>query len=315
MKYLTKVSLGILFILTIAIACKNRYKDASKHNPGDEFPPEMVDFIAADTAPLFSGSGTNTWDKKIRERGFILYEDSIYKMWYTGYNPDIAREKFLGYATSTDGINWFRYSDKPVFREKWTEDIFVTKYRDVYYMFAEGDQDIAHLMTSSDGINWMEQGDLIITTTKGDTISGPYGTPTVWIEKDKWYLFYERNDSAIWLAESGDRINWQNIQDEPVLKCGPDSYDIAAVAVNQVIKWKGNYFMYYHATSSLDWQHPVSPVIWTSNVAMSEDLVHWVKYPGNPIVKDDHSSPILVFDQNGPNLYTMHSKVCRFVHN
>jgi hypothetical protein len=51
---------------------------------------------------------------------------------------------------------------------------------------------------------------------------------------------------------------------------------------------------------------------WTSNVAMSKDLIHWTKYPGNPIVKGDFSSPITVFDGKQFRLYTMHPSVCLY---
>jgi sucrose-6-phosphate hydrolase SacC (GH32 family) len=278
----------------------------------EAFPPEMVRFEPYKGNPVFSGTGTDTWDKKIRERGYILFEDGLYKMWYSGYNREIAKPTFLGYATSTDGINWERYSDKPIFSGKWTEDMIVLKNEGTYYMYAEGDDDVSHLLISSDGINWKEQGDLTILTTKGDTIPGPYGTPTVWIEDGKWYLFYERDDLSIWLAESSDKINWKNIQDEPVIALGPDKYDIAAVAADQVVKCQNMYFLYYHATDRLDWQHPSSHVVWTSNVAMSTDLVHWTKYSGNPFIEGDYSSAILVFDREKPSLYTMHSEVCRF---
>src|SRR5207248_76951 len=37
--------------------------------------------------------------------------------------------------------------------------------------------------------------------------------------------------------------------------------------------------------------------------------VHWEKYPGNPIVKNNCSSPILVAGPEGDRLYTMHPDV------
>ena len=95
------------------------------------------------------------------------------------------------------------------------------------------------------------------------------------------------------------------MQDEPVIKTGPEKYDFSAVAANQVVKYKGRYYLYYHASSA----PMLSSTEWTSNVAMSTDLVHWVKYAKNPIVAGDHSSPILVFDGKGYRLYTMHDKV------
>ncbi len=162
-------------------------------------------------------------------------------------------------------------------------------------------------MISDDGINWKDQGDLKIINTKGDTLPGPYGTPTVYVEDGKWYLFYEINDSAVWVATSSDKINWKNISDEPVLKPGPEKYDLGAVAVNQVVKHNGKYYLYYHASADPGWQ--TNAGAWNSNAAMSEDLIHWTKYPGNPLVDGDHSSPITVYDGKKMRLYTMHPEV------
>jgi len=284
----------------------------NSNNKSEDFAPEMVKFHPIEGNPVFKGTGTDTWDKYIRERGFILLEDNVYKMWYTGYNPALSDEKYLGYATSDDGIHWKRFAGNPIFQEKWTEDMFVMKTGGKYYMYAEGYKDVAHMLTSADGIHWQEQGDLKILTSKGDTIPGPYGTPSVLIKDGQWYLFYERNDNGVWLATSVDKITWTNVQDEPVLPLGPNQYDIGAVAANQVVEHQGKYYMYYHATTSSDWQHPKTPPIWTSNVAMSTDLIHWEKYPGNPFIEGDHSSPILVFDGNKPILYAMHPAVWRY---
>ena len=63
------------------------------------------------------------------------------------------------------------------------------------------------------------------------------------------------------------------------------------------------YYAYYHASAG------GSPRVWTSNVARSRDLVHWEKYPGNPIVQNNCSSPILVTTPQGDRLYTMHPDV------
>jgi predicted GH43/DUF377 family glycosyl hydrolase len=296
------------FAVVLISACNNQ----GGKNLQNEFSSEMVVFQQFEGNPVFTGTRSETWDKKIRERGFILFEDGQYKMWYTGYNPEMVKEKYLGYATSSDGIHWERYSGNPIFRDKWTEDMFVLRNEGTYYMFAEGENDVAHFLSSPDGLNWQEQGNLVIISSKGDTIPGPYGTPSVWVENGEWYLFYERNDSGIWIATSGDKLTWKNILDEPVIALGPENYDIAAVAANQVVKFKGKYYIYYHATNRLDWQHPSSHVLWSSNVAISTDLIQWTKYHGNPIVEGDHSSPVLVFDGVHPSLYTMHPEVWRY---
>jgi sucrose-6-phosphate hydrolase SacC (GH32 family) len=308
MKMINYKIAGLLFAFSILLCCRQKQKPDSGTKGGEDFPNEMVEFSPYEHNPVFSGTKGETWDKVIRERGFILFENGLYRMWYTGYNENKSETKYLGLATSPDGINWTRYEKNPVFSQKWTEDMFVFRIEGKYYMYAEGLHDVAHLLISDDGINWQEQGDLKILTTKGDTIPGPYGTPSILIENGKWHLFYERNDEGIWLAVSDDHKIWTNVQDEPVLKKGPGNYDSGAVASNQVIKFKGRYYMYYHGTSDAGWSDPGAKSIWTSNVAVSTDLVNWTKYPENPIVEGDHSSPILVYDGDNYRLYTMHDE-------
>jgi hypothetical protein len=246
-----------------------------------------------------------TWDRQIRERGFILREDDGWKLWYTGYDSSRSEVKSLGYATSPDGIHWMRHPANPVFDRVWTEDVFVVKHEGVYQMFAEGVNDIAHRLTSRDGLHWEEQGSLDIRTKAGKPIrAGAYGTPTVWVESGTFYLFYERDDKGIWLATSKDLKVWTNVQDEPVIGLGPDAYDRHAVALNQVIRYRGCYYGVYHANADRKWKRP-----WTTCLAASDDLVHWEKYPGNPVIRSDGASGILVDDGERLRLYTMQPPV------
>jgi beta-1,2-mannobiose phosphorylase / 1,2-beta-oligomannan phosphorylase len=293
-----------LFFLLVAVCmtqCSPSHKTIS--NTYNEFPDELVHFVPFKNNPVFAGTGTATWDNQIRERGWILKEDNTYHLWYTGYT-NIDSTKYLGYATSPDGFTWTRYKDNPIHSSNWVEDMCVIKSGNTYYMFAEGKGDTAHMLTSTDRVHWTEQGNLDIRLTSGNSISkGPYGTPSVLKENGIWYLFYERDDSGIWLATSKDLKTWTNVQDEPVLKCGPEQYDKFAVAMNQVIKYKGLYYGYYHASAFKDWHE------WSTNVAVSNDLIHWTKYVNNPIVDSNKSSGILINDGMRYRLYTMHPEV------
>jgi hypothetical protein len=271
---------------------------------GPAFPRELTDWVPYRGNPLFAGTGGETWDREIRERGFILREGDTWKLWYTGYDSRKSETKSLGYATSPDGLVWARYPRNPVFSGVWTEDVFVVKHG-VYQMFAEGLNDIAHRLTSPDGIHWEEKGSLDIRRKSGQPISaGAYGTPTVWIEAGTVYLFYEREDKGIWLATSKDMGVWTNVQDDPVIALGPEAYDRQAVALNQVVRYKGRYYGVYHANADAEGKAP-----WTTCLAASDDLVHWTKYAGNPVIRSDDSSGILVDDGQRLRLYTMHPAV------
>lgn len=89
------------------------------------YPLEILDFIADKRNPVFKGTDTDTWDEKIRERGYILREDGVYHLWYTGYRDEPDAEMHLGYATSNDGINWKRYENNPIYDSGWMEDMMV----------------------------------------------------------------------------------------------------------------------------------------------------------------------------------------------
>jgi beta-1,2-mannobiose phosphorylase / 1,2-beta-oligomannan phosphorylase len=299
------ISCVILLLIYLIAGCRGS-TGADGATNAELFPPEIVKFDAYEKNPVFQGAGRATWDWHIRERGYILRETDGYHMWYTGYNDSVSNPvMYLGYATSKDGIAWERYAGNPIFKNSWVEDMCVVKTDSAYLMFAEGEKDIAHMLSSYDKVNWKDHGSLQIYYTDGTPLSaGPYGTPTAFLQNGVWYLFYERNDEGIWLATSTDLLRWKNVQDEPVLKKGPESYDKFGVAVNQVIKYKDKYYAYYHGTAFEDWHE------WSTNVAVSDDLKSWEKYTGNPIARENKSSGILVDDGSQYRLYTMHPEVC-----
>ena len=290
---------GLFFLLALGLSsCQRGIAPAAL-----EFPRELVQFKAISEKPVFTGTGQETWDKQIRERGFILKEGKQYHLWYTGYSP-ASPLKLLGYATSKDGLAWQRTSSQSIHPGQWVEDVCVLRWKGNYYMFAEGEGDIAHMLISKDRVHWEEQGNLDIRMRDGSPIKlGPYGTPTVFRAKGLWHLFYERDDRGIWLATSTDLKTWTNVQDEPIISMGPDAYDAFAVAMNQVIYYKGLYYGFYHASAFKDWHE------WSTNIAVSADLIHWKKYDQNPILGLNQSSGMVLKNGRGFRLYTMHRKV------
>ena len=195
--------------------------------PQTAAPWPLVAWTPIPENPVFAGTGRDTWDRKIRERGYILVgDDGTYHLWYTGYAADRPPTMSLGHATSRDGIHWTRDPANPIFTGSWVEDVCVVQHDGAYFMFAEGKNDIAHLLTSPDGRKWTDTGSLDIRKTDGSPISpGPYGTPAAWFEDGTWYLFYERGDQGVWLATSKDRKVWTNVKDDPVIAMGPEPYD------------------------------------------------------------------------------------------
>ncbi len=276
-----------------------------------DFPPELVRWKPRPGNPIFTAEGPGHWDVKIRERGWILRDGNAWQLWFTGYDGSTKGIKLLGYATSHDGIHWTRSPKNPIYRDHWVEDMSVVYQGGMYYMFAESENDNhAEMLTSKNGIDWKGIGLLDVRQTNEKKMARrPCGTPTVWIEGNTWYLMYEWMDKGIWLATTKDPLSlvWCDVQEEPVLTPGPDSYDKELIAVNQVIKYKGVYYAIYHGSGS--GSGAAVPRTWTTDIARSTDRVHWQKYSGNPLVNGNKSSGMVVPISDGFRLYTMHDQV------
>ena len=275
----------------------------------DEFPASIVKWEPIPANPVFRAEGGDAWDARIRERGWVTLGDRGYDFWYTGYNEAKDPNRLLGHATSPDGLTWTRDPANPVHSDSWVEDVCLVRDEGVWFLFAEGKNDQAHLLTSTDGRAWNDRGTLEVRNSLGRPIApGPFGTPTAILENGTWYLFYERGDRGVWLATSRDRKVWTNVSDEPVLKMGPDPYDKYAVAIDQIFKRDGVFYAFYHANAYQPWQE------WTTCVARSKDLIHWEKYAGNPILGNNSSSAMLVETPEGDRLYSTQPEVRVHVH-
>jgi hypothetical protein len=69
----------------------------------EKFPAELAKFVPFRKKPVFTGA-QGQWDAMMRERGWIMKDNGIWKLWYTGY-VDRKGPMMLGYATSKDGCH------------------------------------------------------------------------------------------------------------------------------------------------------------------------------------------------------------------
>lgn len=163
------------------------------------------------------------WEKESVMNPCVLYENGIYRMWYSAgetYEPNV-----IAYAESTDGINWNKRRANPIFvRESdnsYEQDRIggccVLKTEDMgYLMFYIGYEnvDTARICAarSDNGITgWVRlKGNPIVSPEAGAWDSEACYKPTVvWNEEQKkWMLWYNgrtRFEEYIGLAECNKR--------------------------------------------------------------------------------------------------------------
>ena len=104
----------------------------------------------------------SAWESASIMTGAVLFEDGIYKMWYSGSSQK-GQNWQLGYATSDDGIEW-TMSENAIYEDSrgTTYQAAVLKPKDTYQMWytQPGDGSGTHIgyATSTDGLSWLEYG-------------------------------------------------------------------------------------------------------------------------------------------------------------
>jgi hypothetical protein len=128
--------------------------------------------------PVLVPGSANGWDDKWLLDNCVIAEGDNYKMWYSGYNGSNYR---IGYATSTDGINWVEYPGNPVLdigppgswdsRSVYCPDvIFNGSFYEMWYSGYDGSNLRIGYATSTDGMKWYKHADNPVLPT------GPAGS-------------------------------------------------------------------------------------------------------------------------------------------
>jgi predicted GH43/DUF377 family glycosyl hydrolase/pimeloyl-ACP methyl ester carboxylesterase len=152
----------------------------------------------------------SSWDTGGIKSTSVLYNNGQYKMWYSGTDNSPFHWQ-IGYATSTDGINWTKENNgQPVLTatEPWElvdvtypNVIFENNLYEMWYGAGNGYNPLYIVYaTSSDGINWQKPADknpLLVTGPEyfdSNFISGPSA------------LRLQNGHTMLWYGGSGWKI-------------------------------------------------------------------------------------------------------------
>jgi len=235
--------------------------------------------------PVLKPGPPDSWD--IEELGDpeVLKDGSVYRMWYWGNDGMIDR---IGYATSTDGINWTKYGPvlEPGAPGTWDSsgigELSVIKDGNTYKMWYSGDDGVNGRIgytVSNDGINWQKcaSNPVLDIGPSGSSDDESVTEPSVIKDGNTYKMWFTANDSGpVGYAISDDGINWTKYPRNPVLDFGaPGSWDDAEVDNPFVIKNCDVYEMWYGG------RHNVSAI----GYATSREGIWWTKYGGNPVLR------------------------------
>jgi hypothetical protein len=183
--------------------------------------------------PVLNIDSNGSWDSNHVYRVYVLYEDTTYHMWYTGIS-DLGISA-IGYATSSDGIKWTKYSGNPVMENgptgSWDDDHVmspcVISDGITYHMWYEGVNGSNYHIgyaTSSDKITWTKHPTPVLS---GDVDQWDYPRiegPAVYFDGTIYHMWYSGGSNLfhwqIGYASSPDGLVWTKFNENPVLKKG-----------------------------------------------------------------------------------------------
>lgn len=209
--------------------------------------------------PILSPGQQGSWDSHSTVVGSIIFEDGLYKLYYSGWSNNWGNWH-IGLATSTDGLNWTKYSEPVLYGTSgWEFQIAsasVIKYDNTYYLFYTG-RNLPHLSiglaTSSDGVNWTRYSDNpILTYTEPWEMNGVY-SPSVTIENNEFKMVYMNSEgTGFGFSYSSDGMNWNKDNSNPFFtrENTANGWADYKIAYPYLIKTENESRIYYTGISS-----------------------------------------------------------------
>lgn len=227
-------------------------------------------------------------------------------MWYAGYGYNGYWR--IGYASSTDGVNWIDNSNNPIIDESLINEnvteptlSFDSGAYKMWYVSVnkQNNQSKIKYRTSIDGINWSIPITVLIRAQAWE--NNYLAHPEIITVNNEYKLFYTGDSGGAWrigYATSTNGINWNKYQNNPIFI--PSLSEVPTVGGSSILYGSGKYIMYYHSN------HPPTKF----NYATSTDGNNWTRSIDNPIMTTSSTgfdrnmiaSPMIIKDGN---LYKM----------
>lgn len=269
--------------------------------------PIQFNFDWYEDNPILNKGVSGEWDNLKLVEGKAVYYEDIFHIFFTGIGDEL---KAIGYASSTDGIEFTKHDLNPIFQSDsegfdavgavngtplvvdgtWMLFYAGIAPGEIYHSQTGGGSSIG-LATATKPTGPWTSGEQVLTIGKyGEWDSGFIFPSSVIITDEGYYMYYtagmdkEVFESMCGLATSPDGINWTKYNDpktdeppfidsDPVIQPGSSGWDSGGIDCS-VIKTDTDWEMIYEGWDGED----------RIGFAHSEDGINWTKYKLNPMI-------------------------------
>ena len=184
-----------------------QYFDSIRYDIGYAYSADGINWVKHPNPVLTVGNNIS-WEGGFIEGPSVIHELGIYKMWYAAYSL-INGKVNIGYATSSDGINWQKHLSNPILSVSanawdsiYVQDPEVKKINNLYYMWYGGADRYDNygqqtgLATSVDGINWQKSifNPVLSKGLHGSWDANTASFPAVILDNDTLKMWYTGKD-------------------------------------------------------------------------------------------------------------------------
>lgn len=221
-------------------------------------------------------SASLSWERDDVGECEVIKDGTTFKMWYGAGAIGDPTHKKIGYATSSDGINWTKHADAVMetgpagsWEDQRISVSTVLKEDGAYKMWYNGgtgpwstnNQSATGYATSSDGISWSKQGRAIRRGAAGQWDSQrAWGAVVVKVSSDllantydRYEMVYSGADAPVttqWLgyASSKDGETWAKSGDNPIVNTHPGFG--SNYYSSELLKCNGEYHLWFTSWNS-----------------------------------------------------------------
>lgn len=218
---------------------------------GYAYSPDGINWTKYEGNPVLDIGSPGSWDDEQVIGPHVLFNSDTFHMWY--WAKGNYEHYSIGYATSTDKVNWTKYENNPVLTTslKFWESASViypcvhydgTTYH-MWYSGSNGDYVTIGYATSPDGVNWAKnKNNPVLVREPGKWDLGHVLDPTVLFDGNTFHMWYSgtakylnNREFQIGYAMSADGISWKKYDHNPILSPTEGEWDSKGVGYLAVI--------------------------------------------------------------------------------
>ena len=220
--------------------------------------PDGINWQNKTSIPVLDTGAAGSWDDNAVSPAAVIKDGNYYKLYYNGVRESFGRS-YTGLATSTDGINWEKYST-PVLTGDSTNAFYlitesVLKVNGTYYLYYttapeyDYNRTVINLATSTDGINWTKYaGNPIMVPEYSWEGTGVF-YPSVIYDQNEFIMVYENSTrSKFGFAVSEDGMHWTKKSASPAFTSNTTLKKYMQIDYPDLINTGNGYRLYYSAS-------------------------------------------------------------------